>query len=182
MFSCAWEHSDKSNGHVLGPGTHTAPVPGRLSCRDVRDCTSLFPSGTDMAAFVAQAPEVLAHPYLSCLINVLAFCRVRRNWFWSGVKRKQFVGEVTRKCAFRPSIAEWQGVWQDLGRCLGWLSPPIAWDLTPLQACNPIELAHYLLGGRVPCLPQWNPAALSTALGFSSCLLSLPSAPSEEHG
>ena len=75
-----------------------------------------------MAAFVAQAPEILARPYLSCLINiVVSFSCVCRNWFWSGLKRKQFVGEVTRKCAFRPSIPGWQGVWEYLGRCLEWL-------------------------------------------------------------
>lgn len=61
--------------------------------------------------------------------------------------RSQFAGEVTRKCAFRPLIPGYlQGVWEDLGGCLAWLSPPIACDLAPLQTCNPAELAHLMEG------------------------------------
>lgn len=64
----------------------------------------------------------------------------------------QFASEVTRKCAFRPLIPGClHGVWEGLGECLAWLSPPIARDLVLLQACNPVELA---LDGRVPCLLQ----------------------------
>jgi len=57
----------------MGPGTGTAPVPGGLSGGEVRDCTSLVPSRIGVAAFVARASEVLAHPYISCLISVLIF-------------------------------------------------------------------------------------------------------------
>lgn len=34
----------------------------------MRDYTSLFSSRTDVDSFVVQAPEVLANPYVSCLI------------------------------------------------------------------------------------------------------------------
>lgn len=59
MLSCAWKHSDKSCGHALGPGMGIALVLGGLSCREVRDCISLFPSRTDMAAFVRQLQRPL---------------------------------------------------------------------------------------------------------------------------
>lgn len=76
---------------------------------------------------------------------------VHRNWFWSGVKSKRFAGEVTRKHAFGPSISGWQGVWEDLGRGLGWLSPPMVWNLIPLKVSNQIgqtvKLVRYLAEG-----------------------------------
>ena len=40
--------------------------------------TSLFSSEIDVGGFIAQAPKLLAHPYMSCLIllTLLAYCRV----------------------------------------------------------------------------------------------------------
>lgn len=59
VLSCAWEHSDKSCGHALGPGTGIALVLGGLSCGEARDYISLFPSRTDMAVFVRQLQRPL---------------------------------------------------------------------------------------------------------------------------
>lgn len=81
-----------------------------------------------------------------------SFCHLHRNYFWPGVLSKQFASEVARRCAFSQLILGCLcGVWEDLGGCLAWLSPPTACDLAPLQVCNLIELA---LDRRVPCLLQ----------------------------
>lgn len=49
----------------------------------------------------------------------------------------------------RPKVVSrwWQGLWEDLGRCLAQLSPPIACDFIPEQAYKPVELAHHLKEG-----------------------------------
>ena len=57
-------------------------------------------------------------------------------------------------------------MWKDLGRLLGQLSPPIAWDFSPEQANNPGKLTWHQIEG---CLaypsenqqllaPYWRPA------------------------
>ena len=76
---------------------------GYLAAR-MRDYTSLFSSGTDVAGFVAQDPKVLAHPYVSCLIllsNIVVVLPGVWNLvsFWR--KRKLLVGEATEKRALR---------------------------------------------------------------------------------
>lgn len=57
VFRCAWKHSDKSSSPVLGPGTGTAPVPGGLSCGELRDHTSPFPCRSDVSAFLSGDPH-----------------------------------------------------------------------------------------------------------------------------
>ena len=58
------------------------------------------------------------------------------------------------------------GVWKDLGRFLGRLSPPIAWDFTPEQASNPGKLTHHLIEG---CLayPNENQQLLALYWGLA---------------
>jgi len=52
-------------------------------------------------------------------------------------KVKQLIGNATLEHAQRRSIPGWQVVWEELGRWLGLLLSPIAWDFTPEQACSP---------------------------------------------
>lgn len=52
-----------------------------------------------------------------------------------------------------------------VGRCLGRLSPLIAWDLTPQQACNPTELAHCLAVGSL-AYPSETQQLLALYWGF----------------
>lgn len=68
----------------------------------MREYTSLFPSGTDVGCFVVQAPEVLVHPYVRCLI--LLINTVGLLWLlWHLVscwqKKRQLLGEATVKHA-----------------------------------------------------------------------------------
>ena len=51
------------------------------------------------------------------------------------------------KHALRCPVPGCQVMWKDLGKCLGRLSPPIAWDFTPEQANNPDKLMRHLIEG-----------------------------------
>ncbi|GAB0207263.1 hypothetical protein GRJ2_003191900 [Grus japonensis] len=112
--------------------------------------------GIDVDGFIMQAPKVLVHPYVSCLIlliNTAGILRVLWNLVLSWFKGRQLLSEAILKCALRRQVPGWQGVWKDLGRFLGRLSPPIAWDFTPEQASNPGKLTCHLIEG---CLAYFN--------------------------
>lgn len=108
------------------------------SCRVgmMREYTSLSLPEIDVNAFKMQAPTVFAHPYISCLILLIVLTNTAGTlWgLWNSVSgKKQTLGDEILKCALNYPVPGWQVVWKDLGRCLGWLSPPIAWDFTPEQ-------------------------------------------------
>ena len=114
----------------------------------MREYISLSLSRTDVDGFIMQAPDVLVHPYVSCLIlliNTIGILWVLWNMVSCWCKRRQLLGEAILKCALRQPVPGWQGVWKDLGRFLGRLSPPIAWDFTPEQASNPGKLTRHLI-------------------------------------
>ena len=101
-----------------------------------------------MDGFNRQAPEVLVHPHVSCLIllvNTVGMLGVLWNVVSSWCRRKQILGEAILKRALKQPVPGWQGVWKDLGRFLGWLSPPTAWDFAPEQADNPGKLICHLI-------------------------------------
>lgn len=57
---------------------------------------------------------------------------VGTQWGWWNLVsswRKRFLGEATLKRTLRQLFPDWQGVWRDLSRFLGQVSPPRAWDL-----------------------------------------------------
>ena len=98
---------------------------------------AIFLSRIDVGGFIVQAPEVLVHPYVSCLILLINTVVILWHlWILvsSWYKRRQLLGKVILKLAKRQLVPGQQGVWKDLGRCLGQLSPPIAWEFTPGQA------------------------------------------------
>ncbi|GAB0209721.1 hypothetical protein GRJ2_003437800 [Grus japonensis] len=123
----------------------------------------------DVDGFIMQAPKVLVHPYVSCLIlliNTVDILWSLWNLILSWCKRRQLLGEAILKCALRRPVLGWQGVWKDLGRFLGRLSPPIAWDFTPEQASNPSKLTYHLIEG---CLayPNENQQLLALYWGLA---------------
>ena len=142
---------------------------GSYLVEKMREYISLSLPGIDVDGFIMQAPEVLVHPYVSCLIlliNTIGILWVLWNMISSWCKRRQLLGEAILKCALRRPVPGWQGVWKDLGRFLGRLSPPIAWDFTPEQASNPGKLMHHLIEG---CLayPNENQQLLALYWGLA---------------
>jgi len=112
----------------------------------LREYISLSLSGIYVDGFIRQAPKVLVHPYVSCLIlliNTVSILWVLWNVVSSWCKRKQILGEAILKCALKQPVPGWQ----DLGRFLEWLSPLVAWDFTPEQANNPGKLTRHLIEG-----------------------------------
>jgi len=102
---------------------------GSYLVETMRECISLFLPGISVDSFIRQAPEVCVHPHVSCLmllVNTVGILWVLWNVVSSWYKRKQILGEAILKRALKQPVPEWQGVWKDLGRFLGWLSPPIA--------------------------------------------------------
>ncbi|XP_054671609.1 uncharacterized protein LOC129202590 [Grus americana] len=130
---------------------------------------SLSLPGFDVDGFIMQAPKVLVHPYVSSLIlliNTAGILRVLWSLVSSWFKGRQLLSEAIVKRALRQPIPGWQGVWKDLGRFLGRLSPPIAWDFTPEQASNPSKLTRHLIEG---CLayPNENQQLLALYWGLA---------------
>ena len=142
---------------------------GSYLVEKMREYISLSLPGIDVDGFIMQAPEVLVHPYVSCLIlliSTIGILWVLWNPVSSWCKRRQLLGEAILKCALRRPVPGWQGVWKDLSRFLGRLSPPIAWDFTPEQASNPGKLTHHLIEG---CLayPNENQQLLALYWGLA---------------
>lgn len=113
----------------------------------MRDYTSLLASGIGVASFVAWSSEVFVHLYKSCLVplSFVGFSLgmwnlISSTWY----KSEQLVGEATEKCALGRMIPGWQGVWEDLSRCAGQLSPLIAYNFMAEETCNPIEMENHL--------------------------------------
>ncbi|GAB0177976.1 hypothetical protein GRJ2_000262900 [Grus japonensis] len=122
----------------------------------MREYISLPLLRIDVDGFITQPPKVLVHPYVSCLIlfiNTLGILWVLWNLVSSWCRRRQLLAEVILKCALRQLVPGRQGVWKDLGRFRGQLSPPITWDFTPEQASNPGKLACHPIEG---CLAYCN--------------------------
>jgi len=122
----------------------------------LREYISLSLPGIYVGGFIMQAPKVLVHPYVSCLIlliNTVGILWVLWNLVSSWCEGKQILGEVTVKCALKQPVPGWRGVRKDLGRFLGQLLPPIAWDYTPETGKQPRQ-TDVPPARRVPCLPQ----------------------------
>lgn len=66
-------------------------------------------------------------------------------------KVKQLIVNATQEHPWRQLMPGWQDVWEELGRCLGLLLTPVAWDFTPEQTCSPGSLVHHLKEGSLPC-------------------------------
>ncbi|KAJ7424042.1 hypothetical protein WISP_30575 [Willisornis vidua] len=63
-----------------------------------------------------------------------------------GLNQPNYKGGLIRKCLKKGS--SWaQGMWTDLGRILGRLTPPITWDFTLEQVLNPNRLTRHLRNG-----------------------------------
>lgn len=131
----------------------------------MRKYISLSLPKIDVSGFIMQAPTVIAHPYLSCLILLIVLTNVIGtlwdlwNLVWSWCKRKQTLSREILKCTLRHPLPGWQGVWKDLDRFLGWLSPPVTCDFTPVHVTNSGKLTHQ----------RWK-GALSTPVKASSFL------------
>lgn len=89
---------------------------------------------TDVDGLFMQAPTVLVRAYVRFLILLFHTVSILQG-LWNTVsscyKTKQILGEKIMKCVLKWAVCGWQGVWEDLGRFLGWLSHPITQDLTP---------------------------------------------------
>jgi len=71
---------------------------------------------------------------LLCLLNGFqVLCRV-----------KQLVKNITQRSALSLSNYEWLGVWESMGKCLGWWAPLVFLNLTPEQVQNPDKFIEYL--------------------------------------
>lgn len=95
-------------------------------------------------------------------------CWICGTWFCPGVRVNNLLVSW-QKCALMQSVPGWQGVGEDLSRCLRQLSPSKTWDFMPEQACNTTKLVHRLT--EVPCLPERDlsvPCTVSTEPLFSS--------------
>lgn len=142
---------------------------GSYLVEEMREHISLSLPGIDVNGFIMQAPEVLVHPYVSCsilIINTGGILWVLWNLVSSWYKRRQVLGEAILKCALKRPVPGWQGIWKDLGRFLGRLSPPIIWDFTSEQTSNPGKLTRHLIEG---CLayPNENQQLLALYWGLA---------------
>lgn len=100
-----------------------------------------------------------------------------QRWSWwnqvSSWQKRRFLGEATLTRTLRRLFPGWQGVWRDLGRFLGQVSPPRARDFTPEQATT---LANWCVTDRhVPCPTPEKTSSFCPVLGPGLCLLSLSS-------
>jgi len=142
---------------------------GSYFVEKMREYISLSLPRISVDGFIRQAPEVLVHPHLSCLIllvNTAGILWVLWNVVSSWCERKQILGEAILKRALKQSVPGCQGVWKDLGRFLGQLSPSIAWDFTCGQANNLGKLMRHLIEG---CLvhPNENQQLLALYWGLA---------------
>ena len=73
----------------------------------LREYISLSLPGIYVGGFIMQAPKVLVHPYVSCLIlliSTVGVLWVLWNLVSSWRKRKQILGEVLLKCALKRPV------------------------------------------------------------------------------
>lgn len=108
LLHCAWTPFVKGNGRV--PGLAYGPGIDAPLCRvsslagSIRDYTSLCSSGMDASSFSAWVPKFPVHHHAHCLVmlsSTVGLLLGLQNLAWSWHKSKQFVGEVTKKCAPR---------------------------------------------------------------------------------
>jgi len=119
---------------------------GSYLVETMREYIPLSLPGIYVDGFVMQAPEVLVHPDVSCLIlliNTVSILWVLWNVVLSWCKRKQILGEAILKCPLKQPVPGWQGVWKNLGRFLGGYSPPIACHSVKLFLSQPTSFAFY---------------------------------------
>ncbi|KAK4832073.1 hypothetical protein QYF61_020629 [Mycteria americana] len=50
---------------------------------------------------------------------------------------------IIQRAVPRLDSYEWQGVWDSMGKCLSYWTPPVFWNFTPEQAQNPEKLVKY---------------------------------------
>lgn len=144
-----------------------------LSClhKRMRECISLSPLWIDVDDCAgSRGPCSCLHELLMLLINT-----VGTKWGWwnpvSSWRKRRFLGEATLKRTLRQLFPDWQGVWRDLSRFLGQVSPPRAWDFTPEQATT-LETGVSLAEG---CLALPQGSSFCPVLGSGLCLPSLSS-------
>lgn len=114
---------------------------------------------------VTKAPMIFSNPYLSSLVVVLLlihateillrFGKAVQYWlpcYRTGRTSRDITGTLER--ALKGPVPGWQGLWMNLGRFLGRLTPPITWDFTPEQVFNPNKLTRRLMEG---CLTHSDP-------------------------
>jgi len=89
------------------------------------------------------------------------------NTFQVMFKKEQLFKNIAQISALRWDSSEWQGMWDSLGRCLGWYSPPGVLNFTSKELQSPENLMEYLDS----CHPA-NPkeAQIIAALGPDLCL------------
>lgn len=93
-----------------------------------------FSSRIGLSHLLVMASQFLDHP---CVIRLFIVVCVVSLILIIVCNTKQLIGNATQACAQSWSILGWQGVWEELGRCLGLLLPPIALDFMPEQVCSP---------------------------------------------
>lgn len=86
---------------------------------DAKNDTSLFSSGIDVFCLVAIALQFLESPWVTRMFLFL----YTMNLVLLFPKVNQPLGNVSQGCALRQPICGWQGVWENLGRCLESLLP-----------------------------------------------------------
>ncbi|XP_061852038.1 uncharacterized protein LOC133625402 [Colius striatus] len=126
--------------------------------------TSFSSARTDLDNSVTQTSQVLSHPYtrvLILLINMVGILYILWNLESSGYQRVQICDGNMLKCPLKRPVPGWQGMWMNLGKFLGRLSPPVIWDFTSEQIKNPALLTRYLIEG---CLTYPNEAHQVQAL------------------
>lgn len=88
-----------------------------------------FPPEMNIENCIMNSPKVLIHPYVSSLImliNATGMLQALSSLVPPWHKKKQPMCADTVKRALRQPVPGWQGMWKDLGRLLGQLSPPMA--------------------------------------------------------
>jgi len=73
---------------------------------------------------------------------LILFCLL--NGFQVLFRVKQVVKNIAQRSAPRLDSYEWQGVWDSMGKCLGWWALLVFWNFTPEQVQNPVKLVEHL--------------------------------------
>lgn len=76
----------------------------------------------------------VAFEYFACLwVTNIILLGVQNSFLFFFPKVKQLVMNTTQESAPRQCVGRWQGVWEDTGRYLSRLSPPMVLNFTPGQ-------------------------------------------------
>ena len=113
---------------------------GSQFMNNIRNGTSsFFHSG-----LITTVSEYFEYP---CVTHILLFL-ILNNGFPLLSKISRLFRKLTRESVPKQSCGRWQGVWEDIGRYLSRVSPPIVLNFTPEQVQNPKNLIECL---RVVC-------------------------------